>query len=663
MSITMNRRSFFKGAGLVAAGSAVAASGVTAALADEPAQGEAPDGSSALGVPADVQPVGTYTCDVCVVGAGISGLAAAVTASQAGASVVAIEAISTTGGGGRGTEGVFGVGSKMQEEAGIRINPVEVIARELEYSHNRADGLKWLDMVNASGPNIDWLTEECGVLMPTVDAYHDSTEFATFHWFEGGRGMNSYAPQMTTKAEENGAKFIYNTRAKKLLTDESGAVVGLIAQRKNPDGSDGDYIQVNCKAVIMCTGGFANNNDYIAEGRECDVEQVIRPFVGFNGDALTMALEVGGSSNVARFSALEMLTLSGLPGGEVGAYGSGNGMVVASHSGDNIWVGATGERYCAENSGDGNFLSLQIPALNQQYTYSIFTKKQAEDNMHAMAFPVRDFDTDMAELEDRFVQNPYGDAFVADTVEELAEKVGAAIPAIEADTLVATVEHYNEMCAAGADTDFGKPAQYLHPMDEGPFYFIQQRISVCVTFGGVRTSRKMECIKPDWSVIPGLYCAGVDSADLWPNVYTMNVPGGCNGNNVNSGRVAARSAVEYIGELAGTIETDGDVADVVLQWTPGELPASMADGTYTSQAARGMFGDVVATVSIEGGKIASIEQSNYAETSYVGVPAMETIIEEVMAAQSLDVDTVAGATASCHAILLAILDACEQAAK
>ena len=662
MNTTVNRRKFVAGGAAALALGAVAGTGI--ALADEAKGGQAaPSEESALGVPADVQPVGTYTCDVCVVGAGISGLAAAVTAAQAGASVVALEAISTTGGGGRGTEGVFGVGSKMQEEAGIHIDPVEVIARELEYSHNRADGLKWLDMVNASGPNIDWLTEECGVLMPTVDAYHDSTEFATFHWFEGGRGMNSYAPQMTAKAEENGAKFVYNTRARKLICDEDGAVVGVIAQRKNPDGSDGDYIQVNCKAVIMCTGGFANNNDYIAEGRECDVEQVIRPFVGFDGDALTMALEVGGSSNVARFSALEMLTLSGLPGGEVGAYGSGNGMVVASHSGDNIWVGATGERYCAENSGDGNFLSLQIPALNQQYTYSIFTKKQAEDNMHAMAFPVRDFDTDMAELEDRFAENPYGDAFTADTIEELAEKVSAAIPAIKADTLVATVEHYNEMCEAGADTDFGKPAQYLHAMDEGPFYFIQQRISVCVTFGGVRTSRKMECIKGDWTVIPGLYCAGVDSADLWPNVYTMNVPGGCNGNNVNSGRVAARSAVEYIGDLTGTIDTDGDVADVVLQWTPGELPATMADGAYTSEAQRGMFGDVVATVTVENGQIASIEQSNYAETSYVGVPAMETIIEEVVAAQSLDVDTVAGATASCHAILLAILAACEQASE
>lgn len=29
---------------------------------------------------------------------------------------------------------------------------------------------------------------------------------------------------------------------------------------------------------------------------------------------------------------------------------------------------------------------------------------------------------------------------------------------------------------------------------------------------------------------------------LWSNLYTINVSGGCNANNVNSGRVAAKDA-------------------------------------------------------------------------------------------------------------------------
>ena len=45
---------------------------------------------------------------------------------------------------------------------------------------------------------------------------------------------------------------------------------------------------------------------------------------------------------------------------------------------------------------------------------------------------------------------------------------------------------------------------------------------------------------------PGLYAAGVTGAALWRNVYTINVGGGCNANNINSGRVAANDAAEYL---------------------------------------------------------------------------------------------------------------------
>ena len=94
------------------------------------------------------------TCDVCICGAGNSGLSAAVEAAQQGLGVVVLEKHGGTGGGGIGTEGVFAVNSKMQQDAGIAIEPAEVIATEMSYSHNRANGLKWLDLIEASGENI-----------------------------------------------------------------------------------------------------------------------------------------------------------------------------------------------------------------------------------------------------------------------------------------------------------------------------------------------------------------------------------------------------------------------------------------------------------------------------------------------------------------------------
>jgi fumarate reductase flavoprotein subunit len=185
-----------------------------------------------------------------------------------------------------------------------------------------------------------------------------------------------------------------------------------------------------------------------------------------------------------------------------------------------------------------------------------------------------------------------------------------------------------------------------------------------VTFGGIRVNRHFECIKEDWESIPGLYAVGVDSADLWPNIYTINVPGGTNGNNVNSGRAAANNATEFIGSAkTGTVSEVGDTSPSVVTWDGGALPASLKDGVYTSKPTQGMFGTITATVTISAGTIREISETNELETSYVGVTAMEDVlIPAIIEAQDVHVDTVAGATATSNGFRNAVLDCLEQAA-
>lgn len=666
MALEIGRRTFLAGAGAAICGAGAAGTG-TLALADAASQADTPapaNQASALGVPADYAPVGTYTCDVCVVGAGNSGLAAAVQAAQSGAGVVVLEAISASGGGGRGTEGVFGVGSQMQQDAGIEIEPVEILKTELDYAHGRTDGAKWLDMVHASGDNIDWLSNDCGVPFSGVDNYMGTAPVATFHWFDGGRSYGSYAPSMTSCAEGLGVRFVYNTRALKLLLDDDGAVRGVVARRKSPDGGEGDYIEVDCGAVILCTGGFANNDEYLSVGRQCDVSDVHRPFVGFNGDGLAMAKEAGAADNLARFAAMELTTISGFPGGFGATYDlGGNGLISTVRAANTIWVQQDGVRFGAENSGDGNGLAVQIPLLNQQHTYAVFNRAILEADIEGLIRHVNSVEDDLAFADAWFEENPHGDALRADTVEELCAKAHEAFPQIDADTLADTIARYNEMCAAGEDADFGKPAEYLVALDEGPFYLVKHIPSVAVTFGGIRTNRKMEVIREDWTPVAGLYSAGVDSADLWPNIYTVNVPGGCNGNNINSGRAAALSATAYLGELGGAVTEEGDTADVKVAWDGGEMPAALKDGIWTSEPAFGMFGTITATVTVQDGKIASIAQENECETDYLGVVAMEQEAQLIIDAQDVHVDTVGGATMSCNGLRAAVLDACQQAAE
>ena len=183
-----------------------------------------------------------------------------------------------------------------------------------------------------------------------------------------------------------------------------------------------------------------------------------------------------------------------------------------------------------------------------------------------------------------------------------------------------------------------------------------------VTFGGIRTNRKMEVVDKSGAPIAGLYSAGVDSADLWPNIYTINVPGGTNANNINSGRFASKFAAKYIGnEKAGNVTSDGDTSASVpdTSWTMPE--GTLRDGEYTDTEF-GMFGDIAVTMVVKNGKIAEVSQTNELETTYVGVAAMEnTLIPAVIEAQSPAVDTVSGATRTSDAFRTAVQKCCEQA--
>ena len=107
MSITMNRRAFV--CGTVAVAGVAATAGM--ALADEAA------GEAAVDYASQVTEI--RSCDIVVVGAGMSGLAAGVEALNGGADVLVLESEAVPGGNGRITSNVLAVGSSLQQDLGI----------------------------------------------------------------------------------------------------------------------------------------------------------------------------------------------------------------------------------------------------------------------------------------------------------------------------------------------------------------------------------------------------------------------------------------------------------------------------------------------------------------------------------------------------------------
>ena len=114
--------------------------------------------------------------------------------------------------------------------------------------------------------------------------------------------------------------------------------------------------------------------------------------------------------------------------------------------------------------------------------------------------------------------------------------------------LVETVESYNGLAAAGEDKDFAKAAQYLYPVEEGPYYALDCSVGVLATAGGLRINAATECLDANFEVIPGLYAGGNDAGGLFGDTYDPNIaPGSMAGWAINSGRIAAKSIAQYLG--------------------------------------------------------------------------------------------------------------------
>jgi predicted oxidoreductase len=62
--------------------------------------------------------------------------------------------------------------------------------------------------------------------------------------------------------------------------------------------------------------------------------------------------------------------------------------------------------------------------------------------------------------------------------------------------------------ASGKDIDFGKPAEYLAPVEKAPFYGIHRTVRVSAICSGMLVNEKHQCLNADGKPITGLYAVG-----------------------------------------------------------------------------------------------------------------------------------------------------------
>ena len=111
--------------------------------------------------------------------------------------------------------------------------------------------------------------------------------------------------------------------------------------------------------------------------------------------------------------------------------------------------------------------------------------------------------------------DPSGDGFgfVANSIEELAEKAG-----IYKDELVKTVDIWNRYCEDGYDPSFFRPDWTLTPIKTAPFHACHCSATLLNTDGGPRRNEHSQILDLNGEVIPGLYSSG-EFGSVWCNMY------------------------------------------------------------------------------------------------------------------------------------------------
>ena len=537
---------------------AALATGATTALADEAAAADysgtgyvdpAADGKEPtiidytnvveeVGEPAEVE-----EHEIIVVGAGGTGLAAGIQAFEDGLDVVVLEKKALAGGTFPGSEGMFAVGSHWQKEAGYEIDVEEIIGRLMTYHHYVPDPELYRAFFNKTAETIDWLEKE-GVGFQEVVALGESDP--TWHLYAGERSKGLGAQFMVSfiaHAEEIGLDIRFETPAKQLIVDESGAVTGVLAV-----DADGKVIQFNAKAVIIGTGGYANNDNMMKQLCEVDPAKICAAGTtsGREGDGIRMARHAGAIMAPAPGTAAWYGPI---------LYGTTYGTPVqtATSLQPVLWINEACERFVAEDMFHRNFPFAGMAHKSQKTVYTMLTQKfidqyeaegvQLQVGVYCeTGVPLTTLKADLQELIDEGNEH----IWVADTVAELANAAG-----LDADKLTATVEKYNTMCEAGKDTQFDKADEFMIPLkdEEGPYYLFEVQNGYFCTVGGIKVTTKCEAVNDDRQVIPGLYMGGMDAGGFYGDAYDAGIAAGsCASWAINSGRMAEEAAKEFIGK-------------------------------------------------------------------------------------------------------------------
>jgi len=431
--------------------------------------------------------------DVVIVGHGVAGGAAAIEAARAGADVVVLERMSRGGGATALSTGItyFGGGTSIQQACGFEDSVEDMAAyvrlaagaqadpeRVRLYCENSLEHFQWFvdlgvvfnesfhaaktthpftdECLSYSGNEEAW--PFCDEARPVPRGHKPAREGEA-----GGLLMEA----VIAGTHAAGAGVIADCRAERLVADDRGRVVGVVAMRERER-----IFVLARRGVVLASGGFIKNREMVARHAP-QLLQCNYPVAtdGDDGSGILMGTGAGGEA----INMSEGLVLNAYYPPESHLKG--------------VLIDGLGRRFINEDA----YLGRTSDAILCKADGRAFLIVDDEIHGQTQAFHK------LAAVEESF-----------EDLERALE--------LPAGSLVATMDTYNAAAAQGIDPVFHKRPKHLRPLVEPPFGALDCSTSNSIfgvfTLGGLRVTPNGEVLDGDGAPIAGLWAAGRCTAGL-----------------------------------------------------------------------------------------------------------------------------------------------------
>jgi fumarate reductase flavoprotein subunit len=416
----------------------------------------------------------SHKADILIIGGGLSGSSAAISAVQNGGNVILLEEKEYLGGNSVLSTGTFLLGgTSIQKSLGIEDDQDSFYQWIMKNSENAKDPVQAAMVAKNGQKLIDWFAS-MGLKFNTkqVNAT-DGSKVNRGHALSPniGAAVSTLADYMA----KNKVDIRYSTKVESFIFDPDGKVVGV-----NATDFKGRKVQYYGKEIVLASGGFGANHEMIVKNWGADYDALVYGGAkGMDGALLNAAVKLGAATVDMNLPHVDA-TLE-----------CSKGITITTNllrnCGGIIIRQSTGQRFVDEQASHSEVAAAKMHTLGDKYYYEIFDKN-ALTYSEAVGSKTKSY-IDMG------LTTEYP------SIEAMAKGLG-----VDKDALTQTLEKYNSAVRGDTSDIFGRKAFYKELA--APYYVMKTSNGVACTVGGLRVNGSMQVLDTKGNPIPNVYAIG-----------------------------------------------------------------------------------------------------------------------------------------------------------